>query len=472
MRFERRAELPARARKFLRVSTGKQDEQKQVADVIGHIQAQGYEDDGRDYLAHGKSAYKGKHLPLLLEAIRDMADGQYDVLVLWDSSRFTRMGAESIFSLMAKAREAGGRIEFAAPHALALNVASDWTPVMLALQATADKLESDRKRQQTLSGISRRQEAGSVHGKAAWGYEIAGEKEAKRFIPTAQGREWVPRLYRLAIEGKGCNQLAQLLTDARVEGKRWSEARVNHLLRNPVYYGERRAGGNLETEGLVDLATWQEAMAAIEGQRQGGGRGPTVNPPSYLRPVCARCFGESREGNASGRSAMYRIRYPDNWMAYRCSGSGPLRKGCGARLVPADVLDFMALDWYSRSAQLHMERVFIPGSDPAAELRDLNRQIAEAAARGDYAQVGALSEKAAGAAQAEGQRSRWELRETGLTMGKWFRGQSRDEQRAWLANELILAERLPDGTVLGGEAIRDDDGKAVGISWWNWPALP
>lgn len=122
-----------RARKFLRVSTGRQEEAKQVSDVVAYVEAKGYQDDGRDYLAHGKSAYTGKHLPLLMEAIKDMGDGQYDVLILWDSSRFTRMGAESIFTLMAKAREAGGRVEFAAPHAQALNEASGWSAVMLAL---------------------------------------------------------------------------------------------------------------------------------------------------------------------------------------------------------------------------------------------------------------------------------------------------------------------------------------------------
>jgi DNA invertase Pin-like site-specific DNA recombinase len=155
--------MTIRARKFLRVSTGKQEEEKQVADVIAYIAARGYEDDGRDYLAHGKSAYKGAHLPLLDIALRDMADDQYDILVLWDSSRFTRQGAESIFTLMAKAREAGGRVEFAAPHAQGLNEASGWSAVMLALQATADKMESDRKREHTLREIRQHQEKGSVH---------------------------------------------------------------------------------------------------------------------------------------------------------------------------------------------------------------------------------------------------------------------------------------------------------------------
>jgi hypothetical protein len=71
-----------RARRFLRASTGKQDESKQLDDVDSYIRECGYLDDSHSYLAHGKSAYTGKHLAVLGQAFRDMADEQYDVLIL------------------------------------------------------------------------------------------------------------------------------------------------------------------------------------------------------------------------------------------------------------------------------------------------------------------------------------------------------------------------------------------------------
>jgi hypothetical protein len=63
-----------RARRFLRVSTGKQDESKQLDDADSYIRECGYQDDSRSYLAHGKSAYTGKHLAVLACDARSASD--------------------------------------------------------------------------------------------------------------------------------------------------------------------------------------------------------------------------------------------------------------------------------------------------------------------------------------------------------------------------------------------------------------
>lgn len=117
--------------------------------------------------------------------------------------------------------------------------------------------------------------------------------------------------------------------------------------------------------------------------------------------------------------------HTDGRAYYHCRGSGPLRKGCGARLVPANVLDAIVLKRMSANPFPHRERVFTPGRNTAEELRDLNRQIAEAAARGDYGLVAVLSEKATAASESEDVRGRWELRDTGLTIGEHFRSLDR-----------------------------------------------
>ncbi len=296
-----------RARRFLRVSTGKQNESKQLDEVDSYISERGYEDDNRSYLAHGKSAYTGKHLIVLDQAFRDMADEQYDVLILWDSSRFTRMGAGSAFELMARARQAGGRVEFAAPHAQQLNVASDWSPVMLALQATADKLESDRRRAHTRRDIAKHASTGSVHGKPPWGWKIEGAKDAKRFVPTQQGREFIPKMYKWVIEGTGCFAIAQWLTAQT--GRVFNEGTVNGLIRNPLNYGQRRRGGALEAEALVPYTVWQEAVMALESRRAGGGRRGR-RTPRCSSPCAWRALASSAPGATTASAGCTSTRTP------------------------------------------------------------------------------------------------------------------------------------------------------------------
>jgi hypothetical protein len=418
-RFHERFGMADRARRFLRVSTGKQDESKQLDDADSYIRERGYQDDNRSYLAHGKSAYTGKHLAVLDQAFRDMADEQYDVLILWDSSRFTRMGAGLAFELMARARQAGGRVEFAASHAQQLNVASDWSPVMLALQATADKLESDRRRAHTRRDIVKHATTGSVHGKPSWGWTIAGAKDAKRFVPTPQGREFIPKMYNWVIDGTGCLTIAHWLTAET--GHVFNEGTVNRLIRNPLNYGHRRRGGALDAEELIPYAVWQEAVMALESRRHGGGKKRTPNASLFI-PVCLACFGEFRPGCNNGYSKMYKFTYPDrpDFPVFRCSGSGPQRRGCGARTVPHAELEAIILKVFGGSPQRHMAKVFVPSADSESVLKDLGRRIAEAAAIGDFDAVAELNTQAKAASQREPSRPHYDFKDSGRTKGEYF----------------------------------------------------
>jgi len=455
-----------RARRFLRVSTGKQSESKQLDDVDSYINERGYEDDNRSYLAHGKSAYTGKHLTVLDQAFRDMADEQYDVLILWDSSRFTRMGAGSAFELMARARQSGGRVEFAAPHAQQLNVASDWSPVMLALQATADKLESDRRRAHTKRDITKHAATGSVHGRPPWGWKIEGTKDAKRFVPTQQGREFIPKMYTWVIEGTGCFVIAQWLTAQT--GHVFNEGTVNRLIRNPLNYGQRRRGGALEAEELVPHAVWQEAVMALESRRQGGGKKRTPNASLFI-PVCLACFGKFRPGCNNGISRMYKFTYPDrpDFPVFRCSGSGPQRRGCGTRTVPQAELEAIVLREFGRSPQRHMAKVFVPSVDSESVLKDLGRRIAEAAALGDFDAVADLNAQAKAASARESSRPHYDLTDSGMTKGQYFASLGRSERREYLKDHMIVASYDGKRVTAGEVIINEDDGTPSKVELWT-----
>jgi hypothetical protein len=81
--------VPVRSRQFRRVSTNLQDSPKQVADLDAWDTSHGYV-PCPPYVADDKSAYHGKHVPQPEQAISDMEDGQYDVLLFWASDRMWR----------------------------------------------------------------------------------------------------------------------------------------------------------------------------------------------------------------------------------------------------------------------------------------------------------------------------------------------------------------------------------------------
>ncbi|HTW01886.1 MAG TPA: recombinase family protein [Streptosporangiaceae bacterium] len=441
------------------MSTDAQDYAKQLADLDAWDVAHGYAPSGA-YTANGKSAFHGRQIPELDRAVADLEAGEYEVLTFWAADRMWR--GESLAKALAyveRIHAAGGSVEFVKdPH---LNVAEGvpaYVRNMLMAQAFgAAHGESERKSQRTRMDIAHKQATGAAHGRAPWGYRIEGAKDAKRFMPTDLGRDYAPQIFARIIEGQTLRQVAQWLTSEGVPtstGSRlWNEGFIgNRLIKNPVYYGSRRNGGNLETEGLVSFQTWQAANAALAGRARPG-RSATVNAKPLVQAVCWACYGVEREGCANGVSVMYRV-----WVGkgearrayYRCSGSGPQRRGCGAPMIPCEALDARVVEHFARSAQPHMSRVFVPGRNVAEEIRDLNRQISEAAAAGDYATVAALGAEATALQDADDTRPHWDTAPSGQTMGAHFASLDADGQRAYIAEgRRVLAARVDVALVVG-----------------------
>ena len=104
-----------------RVSTGGQDEASQFPDLVRWCESHDYTVTER-YVIRAKSAYHGKHAAYLDQAFADMAAGKFTVLVVWKQERIERRGMEAALALISRAKQAGGRIEFATqPHLNKLN---------------------------------------------------------------------------------------------------------------------------------------------------------------------------------------------------------------------------------------------------------------------------------------------------------------------------------------------------------------
>jgi hypothetical protein len=249
-----------------------------------------------------------------------------------------------------------------------------------------------------------------------------------------------------------------MLTDAGVKtttGKTvWHESSLAHkILKNPTYMGLRPNSGAMEVEPLVTAAEFQAAGKALESRKRNT-RGASKHEQVMLTPYCGNpdC-ADKRQGDKTGLSPMYRIfSGPEGYKTayYRCTGKGPLRKGCGTKLIKVTDLEECLDDAMLSDTRPYREPVFVPGDDNAERLAAINERIAVAARQGDYALIGELTAQAKVIDSQPHRKSRTELRDTGLTIGKkWESLTTRDERRAFLvtARVQVVAWTLPDGTV-------------------------
>jgi DNA invertase Pin-like site-specific DNA recombinase len=445
-----------RAGRWVRVSGDSQSEADQLPDIDSYCDAKGYT-KGKPYEVHGKSAYKGAQDPDWLKVVKDIEDREIDVVVCWMVDRLDRKNILHAIPMALKVLDAGGRIEFSEQPECNLDASSP--TIDDEVKAFSDRIhaanqESKIKSKRVLKAQRKRREAGSALGRAAWGYAIIcdvckkppskpGCKDHKKvFVPTANGRKYVPLIFARVTNGDSARDIAAWLTAEGVpttRGNAWNEGFIcTRLIKNPVYYGQRRNAGQLETEALVTYDQWLEANAALSSRGKPG-RGTVVREKVLLSPTCGKCYGKPREGCKDGVSPMYRVFTGKNRESYyRCTGHGPQRKGCGfMRLVRELDEDVTALILANNLP--HIERVFIPGNDRSGEIGKLRQQAIDAYASGDKARFKVLDAKADELAELPSVAPHWEDREGVQTEGKYFEALSMSERREYLRSFRVIA---------------------------------
>lgn len=314
-----------------------------------------------------------------------------------------------------------------------------------------------------------RREAGSVVGRPPWGFAIvcAGCGEAvpkgksccagrKVLVPTAEGRRYVPTIYRMAVDGKSLREIAAWLDAegvAPMSGTRWNEGVIGkRLLANPAYHGQRRgalAGAQPVTEALVSLAVWQEAQAVVSARARRG-RGTVKHEPPLARPVCRACLWQPREGCPSGVSPMYvvRVQYRDGSIRrfYRCTGHGPQRKGCGVPMIPVEAMETAITEAMASDTRWHRDRVFVAGDDLSDRIARLHEQVSAAMRNSDYAGAQDAMTEAQRLESAERVAPHWDEVRTTFTEGAHYAALDRDGRREYLARHLVTARLKDDGT--------------------------
>lgn len=374
---------------LLRVSSGQQDARLQRASILKAAR-----EDGREitkwYELDGVSAFHGDQEDALAEALADTRSGEIRALYVFNTDRADRRGIFYTLQFRHEIIRAGGvLISATQPYC------EEDTPEaerLLAADADRARAESSTKQmRQNLLVIEPIRDSGAYFGKPPFGYEIVGDKFAKRLVPTETGRRYIPEIYDRIIRGDGLAVVAWWLDSQGIKFRRdgspspWWPAQISRLVRNTAYIGHCATSDGRwvhETEALVNPTRFRLANEALvdRTRKQRGPRGRPDNRAMLkgaLRcPVCGSAMHKNASPNTrtsrGGRSKPY----------YRCRGTGPAQRGCGVNTgmdaVDAAVSEIMAEDFKTPV----MVRALVKGRDYDAELDQIGAELRQLAARG------------------------------------------------------------------------------------------
>jgi DNA invertase Pin-like site-specific DNA recombinase len=209
----------------------------------------------------------------------------------------------------------------------------------------------------------RLRDSGAVVGRPAWGYQVEGDRKAKRFVPTDEGRRLVPEVYRRIAAGQTLAAVAGWLADET--GRPWWPRTVSGLIRHTVYRGSHQDATGREIHRCEALVTGQEWQAAAGSLAARPKRGTHLAEVSALSSVlrCMRCGGPMYRLTC-GSGNQVKVAY------YRCAGSGPLRRGCG-NMVKCSGADLLVDEVMSRLDRPVVEWRRVKGHNHDAEIQDV-----------------------------------------------------------------------------------------------------
>jgi Resolvase, N terminal domain/Recombinase len=370
-----------RAGKWIRVSSGGQDEANQEPDVDKHCADLGY-DVAKTYVLHDKSASKGEQQAKLDEVLADMRSNEIKVLVCWHSDRLERRGVLETLLFIAKVKEAGGRVVSTQEGIL------DEEGLPTIINAHMNHEKSKHLAQQVGLAHTRIRDNGAAHGRAPWGMVVTGPKYDKRFTGTDEGRTWVPRIFGRETEGWSLARVSLWLQSEGIAGDHgpWHESTIGAMIRNPCYMGFRceqdpktKKYGKIlsRCEELVSPEVWRQANEALDKRPKRGYTNPETR--AMLAGVL-RCGNPACDATGAPDSPMNRSRSGSK-PYYRCSGTGAVRKSCGTMVCLAqadEAVDAIMNDSFNIP---RLVRQVIPGTDHAAEKESLKFELEHLSAR-------------------------------------------------------------------------------------------
>jgi DNA invertase Pin-like site-specific DNA recombinase len=370
-----------RVGKWIRVSSGGQDEANQEPDIDKHCDRHGY-NVTKTYTLHDKSASKGRQQKALDEVLEDLRVGEIQVLVCWHSDRLERRGVRHALNFLAAVGQAGGRVESTQEGIL------DEDNLLTIVNAHMNGEKSKHLAEQVGAAHARIRQNGALHGRAPWGMTITGPKYNKELAGTDEGRLWVPRIFGWVINGWSLAKVSRYLLDEGIPGDHgpWHESTIGAMIRNPAYMGFRceqdpgtKKYGKIlhKCEALVSPGIWRQANEALDTRPKRGFTNPDTRA---MLATALKCGNPDCDATGAPDSPMNRSRSSTR-VYYRCCGTGAVRRSCGTMVPLAVVDDAVDTIIHATFSRTRLERRIIPGTDHAVELESLKFELRQLPAR-------------------------------------------------------------------------------------------
>lgn len=257
-----------------------------------------------DYIEPGRSAFTenlNKRIAFQ-EMLRDARERSFDILVVYDLSRFSRSMRVSL-NIAADLERLGIEVLSATEHFDRTTAAGRLTFHMLA---AASQFKSDHLSERMRA--VRRGEA--ERGRHVGPIPVGFRRERGILIPT-EGIA-APRLaFELRARRMSYEAICDALREAghrMPDGQPFTKYQVEEMLKNVVYIGRVRCNGQEYAgahEPAIEMTTW----SAVQAQCQASGPRPRASSPALLSGL-ARCSNCGAPMWLNGKSGAY----------YACSG--------------------------------------------------------------------------------------------------------------------------------------------------------
>lgn len=379
------------AARWLRVSSGGQDEENQRPGIAAHCAARGYQ-DGPEYTVHARSAYHGAQQRDLDEALADARAGLYQVLVIWHSDRLERRPGKALLDVLAEFSAAGVRVESVSEPALGqLDFGGQ---VLTFISGLMNHEKSRHLADQVRTAHDKIRANGGVTGKAPYGFGITGEKYAKVMAPDPAEAAFIRAAAERYLSGESLRKVCAWLDDegaAPRAGTSWSPVSLSQVFRNESLIGRRMSEPDehgrrrtlLKHDPILDKGTWDRLQAELDRKANRIGIAPKQTALLTGIAVCAKCGGPMyRIWSGSGNQA--RTAY------YRCHGTDRQPSKC-RNMVRVSELDAWTDEQLGGNGGFVIETVVTPGRGHADEIAETERDLREL----DYDEPGFLDRQAA-----------------------------------------------------------------------------
>jgi site-specific DNA recombinase len=314
-----------------------------------HAERQGWQVTA-EYHDDGISGFEDERRPAFRKMLTDMV-GQprpFDVIVVWDLSRFSRSLQHSL-GYETALLSAGVVLESVKEH-------TDGSPSgWLAQQVfrSFNEYQVRKLADDTRRGMRKNAAEGGWNGGAVpFGYRVERADQGRgpgRLVPDPAQAPLVQRIYAMALSGQGACGICGTLNNEGLRtarGRRWSKQSVLYILRNDVYTGRYtwgvKASAKFATEpaeplciddaheALVSLEDFARVAAVIAVRR------PTVTHPrttagSYLLSgllICDACGAPYiGHGAKNGQHQYYTCQTKQKQGAKACPAANNFEQG-------------------------------------------------------------------------------------------------------------------------------------------------